>query len=137
MRSFFFFTAGRAIGIAMIGAALMFGASGAGAARLTPARVAQGYSLVLGRMVEAAESVHDTASARDAMRALADGTRERLAQEAAIEAMPAAARAAYERLVAARRDEIDAKLARLDAALARMMANPTFVLALADVPGGG
>jgi hypothetical protein len=111
---------------------LTLSASGAGAATLAPAQAAERYALVLERMVEAAESVHDTASARGAMRAFGDATRERLSQEAAIEAMPVAAQAEYERLVAARRSEIEAKRARLDAALARMMATPAFVLTLAD-----
>ena len=135
MRSFFFINARRAIMPALLlGAALMFSASG-GAAPLTPAQAVEGYSRLLSRMVDAAEAVHDAASARRAMRAFADGTRARIEQEIAIEAMPPAARAAYERLVAQRKAEIGAKRARFEAALARMMANPVFVQALA--PAGG
>ena len=137
MKSFFFITARRAIvPVLLLGAVSMFGASGA-AAPLTPAQAVDGYSRVLSRMVEAAEAVHDAASARRAMRAFADGTRARLDQERAIEAMPASLRVAYERIVAQRQAEIGAKRARFDAALARMMANPAFVQALAQASDAG
>ncbi len=135
MRSFFFVGARRAIlPVLLLGAVSMFGASGT-AAPLTPAQAVDLYSRELSRMVEAAEAVHDAASARRAMRAFADGSRARLDQESAIEAMPASMRVAYDRVVAQRQAEIGAKRARFEAALARMMANPVFVQALA--PAGG
>jgi hypothetical protein len=132
MGHFFFVNARRAIMPALLlGAALTFGASG-GAAPLSPAQAVDDYSRVLSRMVDAAEAVHDAASARRAMRAFADGTRARIEQDIAIEAMPPRLRAAYERLVAQRQSEIGAKRARFEAALARMTANAAYVQALAE-----
>jgi len=90
----------------------------------------------LSQMVAATEAVHDGASAREAMRVFVEGTRERLATATAVDAMPPAAQAAYARLIARRGDEINAKLARFDAALARMTANPIYLQALADTGRG-
>jgi hypothetical protein len=130
MRSFQFIAASRAIIVPLTSASLMLAAHAA--TPLTPNEAANRYAAVLARMVASAESVHDEASARTAMRVFVDGTRERLAQRAAVEAMSPAAQTVYEQLIQRRRRGLDAMLARFDAALARMMANQAYVQALAD-----
>jgi methionine synthase II (cobalamin-independent) len=134
MKKSFTISVARAIAAPMAGALLLLSAACAEPA-MSPAEAADDYAATLSQMIDAIEALQDAARARDATWAMAEATRERIRQQSAVEAMAPAARAAYARLLGERAATLHALRARLDAALARMMADPTYVQALAANAG--